>query len=199
MLRPPNIETLLIATHNQGKLKEIIEFVGSDIKVVSASHFNLPEAEEKGSSFEENAYIKAQEASKATNLISLADDSGLCVDALNGDPGIYSARWAGPKKDFSQAMDKIEALLKETSNKTACFICTLCLCYPDGTHYFFTGKVDGTLSWPARGKNGFGYDPIFIPNGYDKTFAEMSSDAKHLLSHRYKAFEKLKQFFNQAA
>ena len=190
---------LVIATHNAGKLREISELVAPfKLKVSSSGEHKLEEPEETGDSFAANAEIKARATCEATGLPSLADDSGLCVDALNGAPGIYSARWAGEKKDFSLAVQRIEdTLLKnqvQEKDRTASFVCNLCLCLPDGHVYHFEGKVEGTLIFPARGNKGFGYDPIFVPHGESRTFAEMDGAEKHSISHRAIAFNKFVDF-----
>jgi XTP/dITP diphosphohydrolase len=187
---------LLIASHNEGKVKEIRDLLAPlGIAVVSAAELQLPEPEETGSSFAENATLKSHAAALASGYFSLSDDSGLCVQALDGQPGIYSARWAGTPKDFSLAMQKIYDDLKERKlepgGQAAYFICVLALTSPEGKTEIFEGRVDGKLTFPPRGKNGFGYDPIFIPNGYDKTFSEMEAAKKHTISHRARAFEKL--------
>lgn len=194
---------VVIATHNSGKLTELRDLLAPyGIDAVSAGELGLPEPEETGSTFIENARIKARAATQTTGLPAFADDSGLAVDALNGEPGIYSARWAGPNKDFARAMQTIENKLSElnTSNRTAQFVAALCLAWPDNHAEDFEARVDGTLVWPPRGEQGFGYDPMFLPNGFDRTFGEMSADEKHGLpprgkglSHRARAFVQLAQ------
>jgi XTP/dITP diphosphohydrolase len=184
---------LLIASSNKGKINEFIElFKAFDITIVSATDFSITEPDENGSSFIENAEIKAKYYGEITNLPALADDSGLCVDALDGAPGIFSARWAGPNKDFSIAMHKIQSMLKQHDVRTARFVCALSL-YNPTTKSLETvqGIAEGTISFPARGNNGFGYDPIFIPNGYNETFAELSNVIKQQISHRSKAMVQL--------
>lgn len=186
--------TLVIASHNPGKVREIGELLapfGAD--VISAGELNLDEPVEDGDTFIANAEIKALAAAKASGHIALADDSGLCVHALNGDPGVLSARWAGPDKDFTVAMRKVEEALKETKaeDRTAHFACALTLAWPDGHMESFEGQVHGTMTWPARGEKGFGYDPTFVPDGFDMTFAEMEPAQKHAMSHRATAFKKL--------
>ncbi len=194
-------ETLVVASHNPGKVREIDELIGPlGFKTVSASTLRLAEPDETGTTFEENARIKSLAAATASGLPSLADDSGLVVDALGGEPGIYSARWAGPDKDFARAMRLIEERLHEAkaaspAGRTARFVAVLSLAFPDGTSEEFRGEVEGTLVWPPRGPNGFGYDPIFLPTGFDRTFGEMSAEEKHGwdgkgegLSHRARAF-----------
>jgi XTP/dITP diphosphohydrolase len=172
------------------------------VEAVSAAELQLPEPEETGTSFKANAIIKAEAAEKAARLPALSDDSGLCVEALGGDPGIHSARWAGPEKDFARAMRMIEEKLAAKSAKheqrQAAFISVLVIAWPDGHLEKFEGRVDGTLVWPPRGTAGFGYDPIFLPDGHARTFGEMSADEKHGLpprgqglSHRARAFMKL--------
>ena len=195
---------LVIATHNKGKLAEMRELLGRHgVEAVSASELNLPEPEETGMTFAANARIKAEAAANASGLPSFADDSGLVVDALDGAPGIYSARWAGETKDFRHAMEKVEGMLRErdafkSEQRKAHFVSVLCVAWPDGHVEEFEGKVDGTLVWPPRGDQGFGYDPMFLPHGFDLTFGEMTSDQKHGLppkgqglSHRARAFLQL--------
>jgi XTP/dITP diphosphohydrolase len=185
---------LVIATHNKGKVREISDLLKPYIsKFFSADELNLPEPEETGKTFVENAILKAKAAATASGKCALADDSGLYVNALNGEPGIYSARWAGPEKDFMLAMKKIHKKLDGTKNRSAVFICVLALAWPDGDVECFEGRVEGYLIWPVRGNKGFGYDPMFVPEGYDVTFAEMDPAEKHKISHRAKAFEKLVQ------
>jgi XTP/dITP diphosphohydrolase len=190
---------VVIATHNPGKLTELRDLVAPyGVEAVSAGELGLPEPEETGATFIENARIKARAATQATGLPAFADDSGLAVDALNGEPGIYSARRAGPKKDFAAAMQTIEDKLSGSPNRNAQFVAALCLAWPDGHTEDFEARVDGTLVWPPRGDKGFGYDPMFLPNGFDCTFGEMSADEKHGLpprgkglSHRARAFVQL--------
>lgn len=195
---------VVLATHNAGKLREMSELLAPfGIELVSAASLGLPEPDENGATFEANARIKAEAATKASNLPAFADDSGLAVAALNGAPGIHSARWAGPSKDFSRAMRVIEEKLHEVDAKTdaqrkAAFISVLCVAWPDGETVCFEGRVDGTLVWPPRGAAGFGYDPMFLPDGKTKTFGEMTAEEKHGLpplgeglSHRARAFLKL--------
>ena len=185
---------LVVATHNPGKVREIKDLLRPfDVDAVAAGELGLPEPEETGTTFAANAELKALAAATAAGLPALADDSGLSVAALDGEPGIYSARWAGPGKDFSVAMEKIHDLLaaqgKETSR--AHFTCALTLAWPDGHVETFVGEVHGDLVWPPRGLNGFGYDPVFQADGYDITFGEMDPDAKHAISHRAVAFRQL--------
>lgn len=183
---------LVIASHNPGKLREIAELLSPHgIETLSAQSLNLPEPKETGRSFAENAAIKALAAAVAAGLPALADDSGLVVPALGGRPGIHSARWAGPGRDFGRAMARVERALSGKRDRSACFVCALCLAWPDGHSEIFEGRVDGRLVWPPRGRRGFGYDPIFEPRGHDTTFGEMDPRAKHAMSHRARAFEKL--------
>ncbi|WP_342658399.1 RdgB/HAM1 family non-canonical purine NTP pyrophosphatase [Sphingomonas sp. NY01] len=185
---------LVIASHNKGKIVEIRELLAPyGVEPVSAGDLDLPEPEETGTTFVANAELKALAAADLSGLPALADDSGLCVEALGGDPGIFSARWGGPQKDFDMAMRLVEDRLGETPDapRDAHFVCALALAWPDGHVEWFEGRVDGTLVWPPRGTQGHGYDPIFRPNGYDTTFAEMDSDAKSGISHRGDAFRQL--------
>lgn len=183
---------LVIASHNPGKVQEIAELLAPHgLSVVSAASFGLPEPEETGATFAENAILKATDAANASGLPALADDSGICVAALGGQPGIYSARWAGPDKDFTVAMQRIERELAGAADRSAAFVCALCLAWPDGRSETFEGRVDGILVWPPRGTNGFGYDPMFVPEGGTLTFGEMDPAAKHAISHRARAFAKL--------
>lgn len=190
-------DTLVIASHNQGKIKEIQELLSAfNVKVI-AGNKELPEPEENADSFLGNASIKSHFFAEAMKLPALSDDSGLVVPALDGAPGIYSARWAGPTKDFKLAMHKIREELEKKGVKPegspAYFVCALSLCWPDGHEEAFEGRVDGTLTFPMRGEKGFGYDPIFIPKGHDITFAEMDPSKKHTMSHRADAFRQLVQ------
>jgi XTP/dITP diphosphohydrolase len=195
---------LVIATHNPGKLREMRELLSPfGVEAVAAGELGLAEPEETGTSFRENARIKAAAAAAAAHLPAFSDDSGLVVDALGGAPGIQSARWAGPGKDFAGAMREIDALLHghgavAPDARRAHFVSALCVAWPDGHAEEFEGRVDGTLVWPPRGDKGFGYDPMFLPDGHDLTFGEMTSEAKHGLpprglglSHRARAFLKL--------
>ena len=195
---------LVIATHNPGKLAEMRDLLAVyGVEAISAGELGLPEPEEAGTTFRANARIKAEAAAMASNMPAFADDSGLTVDALGGDPGIYSARWAGPDKDFRLAMNKIQSLLVERSAKSAeqrrgHFVSALCVAWPDGHAEEFEATVDGTIVWPPRGTQGFGYDPLFKPDGHERTFGEMSAEEKHGLpprgrglSHRARAFLKL--------
>ena len=195
---------LVIATHNPGKLTEMRDLLAPyGVDAVSAGELKLAEPEEAGTTFAANARIKADAAAQATRLPAFADDSGLCVDALDGQPGIHSARWAGDSRNFSEAMLRIERLLqergaREPSQRKAHFVSALCISWPDGHREEVEARVDGTLVWPPRGNRGFGYDPMFQPNGHTRTFGEMPSVEKHGLppkgkglSHRARAFVKL--------
>jgi len=185
-------ETLVIASHNAGKVREIGELLAPfGVRVVSAGELGLAEPEETGETFVANAELKAHAAAKAANLPALADDSGLAVDALAGAPGIYSARWAGPDKDFSRAMAEVNRALGNETDRRARFVCALSLAWPDGHCDSFEGVVEGEIVWPPRGDGGFGYDPIFLPRGRALTFGEMEAGAKHAISHRADAFRKL--------
>ncbi|MFO1149654.1 MAG: RdgB/HAM1 family non-canonical purine NTP pyrophosphatase [Alsobacter sp.] len=189
---------VVIATHNAGKLREMRELLAPHgLEAVSAGELGLPEPEETGVTFIENARIKAVAAASAAGLPAIADDSGICVAALGGEPGIYSARWAGPSKDFAGAMREIHERLeaRRAQDRGAWFISALTVAWPDGHVEDFEGRVDGTLVWPPRGTAGFGYDPMFLPQGEDRTFGEMSAQEKHGLpphgrglSHRARAF-----------
>jgi XTP/dITP diphosphohydrolase len=195
---------VVIATHNPGKLAEMRDLLAPyGIETVSAGDLKLAEPEETGTTFAENARIKALAATRATDLPAFADDSGLVIDALDGEPGIHSARWAGPDKDFRGAMNQIQTLLverdaTEPEQRNAHFVAALCLAWPDGHLEEFEGRVDGVAVWPPRGDLGFGYDPLFRPDGFDRTFGQMSADEKHGLpprgkglSHRARAFVQL--------
>jgi XTP/dITP diphosphohydrolase len=203
---PPRhiIGHLVIATHNEGKLREMRELLAPyGITASSAADLGLPEPEETGTTFRKNASIKAMAAANACGLPAFADDSGLVVDALDGAPGIYSARWAEPDRDFARAMQKVEENLQargatQPHQRTAHFVSALCVAWPDGHQEEFEARVDGALVWPPRGTAGFGYDPIFLPEGFGRTFGEMTSEEKHGLpprglglSHRARAFVKL--------
>jgi XTP/dITP diphosphohydrolase len=185
-------QKLVIASHNPGKVREIGDLLAPyKVDVISAGVLNLPEPDETGSTFEANAELKARAAAQASHLPSMADDSGLVVHALDGDPGIYSARWAGPKKDFTMAMRKVESGLEGKKDRRAFFVAVLSLAWPDGHIESFRGEVHGTLVWPPRGNKGFGYDPMFQADGMTQTFGEMDPAAKHKISHRAVAFKKL--------
>ena len=183
---------LVIASHNAGKVREIADLLdGRAISVVSAADLALPEPDETGETFTDNAKLKAQAAAEASGLPALADDSGLCVVALDGAPGIYSARWAGPNRDFGHAMERIKVALDDNPDREAYFVCVLALAWPDGHCETFEGRVYGALTFPPRGDKGFGYDPIFEPVGEARTFAEMDPVEKHQMSHRAQAFDLL--------
>lgn len=188
---------LVVASHNEGKVREIAELLeGRGVNAVSARTLGLAEPEETGTSYAQNAILKARAAAKAARLPALADDSGLSVDALDGAPGIYSARWAGPERDFLHAMREVERCLRErnalgSNERRARFYCALTLAWPDGHAETFMGSVDGHLVWPPRGLNGFGYDAMFVPDGYSETFGEMEPAKKHKISHRAHAFAAL--------
>ncbi len=183
-----------VATHNKGKLREFRDlFDPLGIAVASSSELGVSEPEETGSTFEENARLKAVATAAATGRLALADDSGLAVEALAGAPGIHSARWAGEPRDFYRAMSEVENELQATgafalAQRRAKFVCVLCLANTEGAVQFFEGTVPGHLVWPPRGTQGFGYDPMFVPDGYDVTFGEMDPDNKHAISHRARAF-----------
>jgi XTP/dITP diphosphohydrolase len=198
---------IVVASHNPGKLREIADLIAPfGLEARSAGELGLPEPDETGTTFEENAYIKAHAAAVATGLPALSDDSGMCADALDGQPGVYTANWAETpdgKRDFGIAMQKVEDLLREkgavgAKDRTARFVAVICLAWPDGHAEYYRGEVEGTLVWPPRGALGFGYDPVFLPDGYDKTFGEMTAEQKHgwkpgaaeALSHRARAFQK---------
>ena len=195
---------MVIATHNQGKLKEMRELLAPyGVATHSSADLGLPEPKETGKTFAANARIKALAAARASGKAAFADDSGLVIDALGGEPGIHSARWAGPDKDFRAAMNRIQTLLiergaKEPEQRRAHFIAALCLAWPDNHVEEFEGRVDGVAVWPPRGDQGFGYDPLFRPDGFDRTFGQMNAEEKHGLppqgqglSHRARAFIKL--------
>lgn len=193
-------DVLVIASHNQGKVREIGDLLAPyAVRAVSAAELNLPEPEETGTTFIANAELKALAAAKAATLPALADDSGMSVDALDGAPGIYSARWAGATKDFSKAMDKVWQAVEEKGTEppvNAQFVCALTLAWPDGHCESFEGIIPGRLVWPPRGTHGFGYDPMFLPqvevdSGNLRTFGEMPAAEKHAISHRALAFRQL--------
>ena len=184
--------TLVLASHNPGKLAELVELLRPyQIDVVSAGALDLPEPPEDAPDFVGNARIKSLAATQVSGLPALADDSGFCVAALDGAPGIYSARWAGPDKDFAAAMARVHREIGQVSDRRAWFVAALCLSWPDGHAETFVGRVDGTAVWPPRGTHGFGYDPMFIPAGFTTTFGEMEAAEKHALSHRARAFAQL--------
>jgi XTP/dITP diphosphohydrolase len=208
-MRQIDTKKLVLASHNAGKLKEIRQlFEPYGFDVTSVAELNLPEPDEDGTTFEENAYTKAYAAAQATGVLSLSDDSGLCVEALGGQPGVYTADWAekedGSGRDFMLAMEKVETALKDKGanspgERHGFFCAVLCLCWPDGHAEYFRGEAHGQLVWPPRGEQGFGYDPVFQPDGHQRTFGEMSAEEKHSwspgqgdgLSHRARAFAKL--------
>lgn len=193
-MKLPRGSQLIVASHNQGKVREIKALLGPHgITPLSAADLGLPEPIETGATFIANAELKARAAADAGKHPALADDSGLWVDALGGDPGIYSARWAGPSKDFRIAMARVEKelLAKGATDFTARFVCALSIAMPQGEVKSFEGEVHGKLTFPPRGLLGFGYDPIFIPDGWDQTFGEIDPQVKNDMSHRAKAFEKL--------
>lgn len=185
---------LLVATHNPGKAVEISALLDGNYAVVTMSDLNLPEPDETESTFSGNALLKARHAAEASGLVALADDSGLSVRALDGAPGIFSARWAGPDKDFSHAMAKVEQRMEEigSDDRFAWFTSALAVAWPQGPAVVVEGRVDGTLTYPPRGERGFGYDPVFIPEGHDQTFGEMEPAYKDSISHRACAFALLK-------
>ena len=185
---------LVVATHNPGKARELAEILGERHPLVTAGALGLPEPDETETTFEGNALLKARAAANASGLVALADDSGLSVSALEGAPGIYSARWAGPSRDFGLAMRTIETRLEEAgaTDFSAWFTCALAVAWPDGPAVVVEGRVDGVLTFPPRGDRGFGYDPIFQPQGLALTFGEMDPAAKDAMSHRARAFARLK-------
>lgn len=185
---------LVVATHNPGKVPEISALLDGRFELVSAGALSLPEPDETEASFVGNALLKARHAADLSGMIAIADDSGLSVTALDGSPGIYSARWAGPGKDFALAMAKVEERLDESGSddRSAWFTSALAVAWPHGPSVVVQGEVHGTLAFPPRGTRGFGYDPIFVPEGHDLTFGEMEPAAKDAMSHRARAFEKLK-------
>lgn len=193
-------EDIVIASHNKGKVREISELLAPYAqKFYSASDLNLDEPEETEKTFIGNALLKARAAAKASGKVALADDSGLAVHALNGDPGIYSARWAGEPRDFNHAMKRVHDELGDNPDRSASFICVLALVWPDGREEVFEGRVDGDIVWPPKGSKGFGYDPIFVAKGMDQTFAQIEPEEKHRISHRADAFHKLVAKLNQRA
>lgn len=198
---------IVVASHNAGKLREFADLMapfGFDAR--SAKEFDLPEPEETGTTFEENAYIKAYAAARATGLPALSDDSGLCIDALGGQPGVYTANWAelpDGTRDFTMAMQRAEVAMQEVGAtsadaRTGRFVAVICIAWPDGHAEYFRGEIEGHLVWPPRGAKGFGYDPVFVPDGHDLSFGEMTAAEKHgwkpgqekALSHRARAFQK---------
>ena len=195
------ISKILIGTNNRGKLREIANLLPKKVKVFSTKDFNLKSPNETGKTFKSNALIKAKYFSRKTNLICLSDDSGLEIDVLKKKPGIYSARWGGKKSDFNKAMQRVYKELDKKDKKwrtkkvSARFICALVIYWPNRKKIYSVGKVSGKISNTKKGKNGFGYDPIFIPNGHKRTFVEMSKSYKYKIDHRAKAFKKIKRFF----
>ncbi|HEY4114994.1 MAG TPA: RdgB/HAM1 family non-canonical purine NTP pyrophosphatase [Rhizomicrobium sp.] len=186
--------TVVVASHNPGKVREIVDLLAPfGFVVKSAAELDLPEPEETGMTFAANAELKARAAASASGLVALADDSGLAVAALDGAPGIYSARWAGPSKDFISAMTRVQRELAEKNARdhSAEFVCALALAKPDGEIEIFQGEIEGHLEFPPRGEKGFGYDPIFVPGGMNRTFGEIDPAEKHAVSHRARAFAKL--------
>ena len=194
--------SLVIATHNAGKLKEIsLLLEPHGVKCLSAGSLGLPEPAETGTTFVQNALIKARASAEASGLVALADDSGLSVDALDGRPGVYTADWAerqwfegDPGRDWYMAMGKVEGMLQEKgadAPRSCAFHCVLALAWPDGEYAVYEGRAPGTMTWPPRGTMGFGYDPVFVPIGREQTFAELDPDEKHAISHRADAFAKL--------
>lgn len=189
--------TLVIASHNEGKVREITALLAPyGIKPVSAASLDIPEPVETGTSFAANAELKARFSADLSGMVALADDSGLCVDALNGDPGVYTADWAETPngRDWNLAMHKVEDALSAKgpeAGRDAHFVCVLSLCWPDGHVESFEGRAEGTLTWPPRGTVGFGYDPVFVPLGETRTYAELDPEQKHAISHRADAFRKL--------
>ncbi len=205
-MRKLDTKTIVVASHNAGKIREIQDLIGPfGFTAKSAAELKFDEPDETGTTFEENATIKALASAKASGLPALSDDSGLVVDALGGDPGVYTANWAETAdgtRDFAMAMEKVEKALAERGattpdSRTARFVSVLCLAWPDGRTELFRGEVEGAVTWPPRGTQGFGYDPVFQPEGYDQTFGEMSAEEKHgwkpgdaeALSHRARAFK----------
>ena len=200
-MKNKKISKILIGTNNRGKLREITNLLPKKVKVFSTKDFNLKSPKETGKTFKSNALIKAKYFSKKTNLICLSDDSGLEIDVLKKKPGIYSARWGGKNNDFNKAMQRVYKELDKkdkewrTKKISARFICALVIYWPNTKKIYSLGKVSGKISKTKKGKNGFGYDPIFIPNGHKRTFAEMSKSYKYKIDHRAKAFKKIKRFF----
>ena len=192
------LEEIVFASHNEGKIKEIKKLLAPyGIKVKSALDMNLPDVEETGKTFEENSLLKSRTIAKLVNMPCLADDSGLCVDALNGAPGVYSARYA-PNRDFDKGMEKLLAEMEKSPNKSrnAHFSCVISFAWPDRQYKVFAGQVDGKIAFHKMGAGGFGYDPLFVPEGFTCSFAQMSQEEKNKISHRGLAVEKLKDFLN---
>jgi len=209
-MRPLEGKKIVVASHNEGKLREFADLMGPfGLEAKSAKAFGLPEPDETGTTFEENAYIKAFAAASATGLPALSDDSGLVIDALGGAPGVYTANWAETPdgtRDFGMAMQRAEVAMQEVgavepAQRTGRFVAVICLAWPDGEAEYFRGEAEGTLVWPPRGDSGFGYDPVFLPDGQSRTFGEMTAEEKHgwkpgqptALSHRARAFQKFAQ------
>lgn len=189
-------DEIIFASHNSGKIKEITEILTPfGIKVISAADVNLPDVEETGATFEENAALKALTIAKIMQKPCLADDSGLCVTALNGRPGVYSARYA-PNRDFNKAMDMLLTEIRQSGNpdRSAYFACVIALGFPDGNYRHFEGRVDGYIAENKQGQGGFGFDPVFVPQGYEKTFAELGAEVKNKISHRGRAMAKFVQY-----
>ena len=185
------LEKLVLATHNKGKVAEISDMLAPyGVQVVSAGELGLPEPAETETTFVGNALIKARAAAQASGLPCLADDSGLCVAALNGDPGVYTADWAGQQRDYLMAMTRVWDGIKEADNKAAYFYCVFAFVLPDGTEHIFDGRCDGQIVWPPRGSDGHGYDPIFVADGESRSFGEMTMEEKKAFSHRAEAFKK---------
>ena len=190
-------QKIVIATHNKGKLEEFAELLKPyGVEAVSAGQLGLAEPAETETTFAGNARIKAEAAMKASGLIAISDDSGLCVEALNGEPGVYTADWAGPDRDWTRAMRLVEEKLQAhhattADHRRAEFVCTLCVLWPDGEERLYEGRVHGHLTWPPRGAMGHGYDPMFVPLGEQRTFAELHPEEKNRISHRAAALEKL--------
>ena len=186
---------LVLATHNAGKVREIAALLGAHgMEPVAAGGIGLPEPVETEDSFAGNALLKARAASQGSGMVALSDDSGLEVAALGGEPGVYTADWAtlpDGSRDWTMAMEKVERALGAAADRSAAFVCTLALVWPDGHSELFEGRASGHLVWPPRGTKGFGYDPVFVPDGHDRTFGEMEPQEKHAISHRARAFEKL--------
>tara|TARA_B100000963_G_scaffold213615_1_gene186238 strand:+ start:393 stop:995 length:603 start_codon:yes stop_codon:yes gene_type:complete len=200
-MKNKKISKILIGTNNQGKLREITSLLPKNIKIFSTKDFNLKSPRETGKTFKSNALIKAKYFSKKTSLICLSDDSGLEIDVLKKKPGIYSARWGGKNNNFNKAIQRVYKELDKkdkewnTKKNSARFVCALVIYWPNGKNIYSVGKISGKISNKKKGKNGFGYDPIFIPNGHKRTFAEMSKSYKYKIDHRAKAFKKIRRFF----
>lgn len=190
------LNKIIFASHNEGKIAEIKQILAPfKIEVLSYKDIEFPDIEETGKTFAENSLLKSSAIAKFTGIACLADDSGLCVDALNGAPGVYSARYA-PNRDFNKGMEKLLTEMQKSNNKarTAHFACVISLAYPSGEHYIFEGKVEGCIAKQKSGNGGFGYDPLFIPEGYDKSFAELGAEVKNKISHRGRAMQKLLEY-----